>query len=666
LADEIAALEAAGECAVPTEDELAGLAPDPLAGPPDGEHGWLADLPGPLLDEYLAATAEPIRPEPLPAGLWSRAAGDGGGFAAGGVADDLPPGPVLAGLTTDMHAAGLGRLADDELVGVLRAARRLGSWSASLELSAVGDLMRRRLDEEAAGQVGRAEHADAEIAAALTLTGRAAGGVLDLAMGLARLPRTARALAAGLIDLPRAAVIVDEVAGLGDEHVARVEDQVLARAGGQTTTKLRAATRRAVIAADPLAARRRREQAERGARVERWTEHAGTAALGGRDLPPAGALAADQHLSELASGLRAAGLAGTMDQLRAQVFMALLAGQQVTSLAPPREIRSAAETARATGPVGSGSPASPDIAARGGPGSFRGGARSACDSPSSDCGGPGSADSSGSRSAAGSGSGSGLAVAGMVNLTMPLGTWLGLSQAPGEVPGFGPLDAEDSRSLAQAMAAHSRTRWCLTIIGENGRPIAHGCASRRRGPPPRGPGPPPAGPETPDGSPGPSAGSSGWAEGDSSRRVAGVGLADAAPAGAVWGRALGVGAWMAGVQLQWLESGTCAHRRESASYRPPPSLQHLIRVRQQLCVFPGCGRAARRCDLDHTIPYHLGGRTCECNLAPLCRKHHQAKQTQGWTLDQPEPGIMIWTTPGGRRYITYPYMAYSYITYPAI
>src|SRR5215468_9107380 len=77
LADEIAALEAAGECAVPTEDELDGLAPDPLSDPPDGEHGWLADLPGPLLDEYLAASVEPVRPEPLPAGLWSRPAGDG-------------------------------------------------------------------------------------------------------------------------------------------------------------------------------------------------------------------------------------------------------------------------------------------------------------------------------------------------------------------------------------------------------------------------------------------------------------------------------------------------------------------------------------------------------------------------------------------------------------
>jgi hypothetical protein len=630
LADEIAALEAAGECAVPSEAELAGLAPDPLAGPPDGEYGWLADLPGPLLDEYLAASAEPVRPEPLPAGLWSRAAGDGGGFAAGGVADDLPPGPVLAGLTGDVHAAGLGRLTDDELVGVLRAARRLGSWSASLELSAVGDLMRRRLDEEAAGQAGRAEHADAEIAAALTLTGRAAGGLLDLAMGLARLPRTARALAAGLIDLPRAMVIVDEVAGLGDEHIAGVEEQVLPRASGQTTTKLRAATRRAVIAADPLAARRRREQAERGARVERWTEHAGTAALVGRDLPPTGALAADQHLSELASGLRAAGLAGTMDQLRAQVFVTLLTGQPVTSLLSSGGMCSAAGAAGPGQPAGT---ALSDVAACGGSGSIRGGR-------GSDDGGAGSAGSSGSRSIAGSGPGNGLAVAGMVNLTMPLGTWLGLSQSPGEVPGFGSLGAEDSTSLAQAMAGHPRTRWCLTIIGENGRPIAHGCARRRRGPPPRGPGPPPTEREIRDESLRPSGNSSAGA--------------DAGRADGGWDRTRGVAAWLADVRLQWLESGVCAHRRESAGYRPPPALQHLIRVRQQLCVFPGCGRAARRCDLDHTIPYHLGGRTCECNLAPLCRKHHQAKQTQGWMLDQPEPGIMIWSTPAGRRYITYP------------
>ena len=108
------------------------------------------------------------------------------------------------------------------------------------------------------------------------------------------------------------------------------------------------------------------------------------------------------------------------------------------------------------------------------------------------------------------------------------------------------------------------------------------------------------------------------------------------------------------VRLEWLETAGCAHRREVAGYRPSAVLEHLVRVRQQVCAFPGCQRAARRCDLDHTIAYDRGGRTCECNLAPLCRRHHKAKQAPGWRLDQPEPGTMIWTTPSGRTYTTHP------------
>ena len=55
---ESAALAAAGAVIVPDEVELAGLVPDPASDPPDGVHGWLADMPGPLINEYLAATTE--------------------------------------------------------------------------------------------------------------------------------------------------------------------------------------------------------------------------------------------------------------------------------------------------------------------------------------------------------------------------------------------------------------------------------------------------------------------------------------------------------------------------------------------------------------------------------------------------------------------------------
>jgi hypothetical protein len=54
---EIAALAAAGALTAPAEDERPGPALDPDSAPADGLHAWLADLPGPLLDEYVAVTA---------------------------------------------------------------------------------------------------------------------------------------------------------------------------------------------------------------------------------------------------------------------------------------------------------------------------------------------------------------------------------------------------------------------------------------------------------------------------------------------------------------------------------------------------------------------------------------------------------------------------------
>jgi hypothetical protein len=552
---------------VPRDDELPaaalaewyGSVSDPDFDPLGEPGSWLADLP-----ELELAAAGPAVPEALPAGRLSREFGDGCGFAAGGVADNLPPGPVLAGFADDALSAGLGRLSDDELIGVLRAARRLASWSAAVELAAVADLATRRgvgtagetatigpavaHSAEAASANPAAEHIGDELAMALTLTSRAADALLDLALAMDRLPATLAALHAGRIDRYKAGVIADEVSGLAAGHAADVERQVLAQAPGQTTGQLRAATRRAVLAADPAAARERRQRAERDARVERWDEQAGTAALAGRDLPPAEVLAADHNLSALARSLQRAGAGGTMDQLRAKVYLALLAGQSPASLYPAT------------------STPSPDDAGTGpnqGPGA-----------------GPGSS----------------------VNLTMPLATWLGLAELPGMAAGYGPLDADASRQLAALLAGQPGVRWCITLTGRQGQAIAHGCAR--------------AGPDA----------------------SAGTDLVN----------------WLSGIGICQLETGECSHLRETPHYRPPPSLRHLLRVRQATCSFPGCRRPATRCDYDHTIPHDQGGRTCECNLAPLCRRHHRAKQAPGWRLDQPAPGVMIWTTPSGRTWTTGP------------
>jgi hypothetical protein len=87
-------------------------------------------------------------------------------------------------------------------------------------------------------------------------------------------------------------------------------------------------------------------------------------------------------------------------------------------------------------------------------------------------------------------------------------------------------------------------------------------------------------------------------------------------------------------------------------YRPPTAMQRLIQRRHATCVYPTCNRRSIHCDLDHTVPYDKEGRTCKCNLAPLCRAHHRIiKQHPQWTLIQPWPGLLIWVAPAGTWHI---------------
>jgi hypothetical protein len=543
----------------------------------DGE--WLACATGPASEEWPEWPSEPSGPS-----------GTGAGFAAGGLLDHLAPGSALAGFTQNAWADGLGTLGDDALVGVIRAWRRLASWAAAGELAAVAELDRRRRAEVAAGADPHlAEHVGDELAASLTLTTRSADALLDVACGLARLPLTRAALATGQIDRAKALVITEGVSCLGDAHAAAVESAVIGRAPGLTSGQLRAVTQRAVLAVDPTAAKRRQEEARKDARVEVWDERCGTAALAGRDLPPADVLAADKRIDALARHLKSAGREETLSQLRAEVFLALLQGQPVERRCP-------------------GKPLGPETTP-------------ACSRRDQDGGAaPGSA---GSATRSGRPETAGPGLTGSVNLTMPLATWLGASSEPGEAVGFGPLPADDARALADLIARQPGARWCVTLTGQDGRAIGHGCA--RVGPIP--------------------AGQAGQPRGDPGSGQ--DGLTGREPVAA---RAGPSDSWALTVTVRALAVGECFHGRESKGYQPAPSLRHLVNIRQRTCGFPGCRNPAARCDQDHTIPHDQGGRTCECNLACLCRRHHQAKQAQGWWLDQPEPGVLVWRLPHGRSY----------------
>jgi len=108
------------------------------------------------------------------------------------------------------------------------------------------------------------------------------------------------------------------------------------------------------------------------------------------------------------------------------------------------------------------------------------------------------------------------------------------------------------------------------------------------------------------------------------------------------------------VTIPRLARDRCGHARQVQSYRSGRTLRHLIDIRHRTCGFPGCRRSAVRCDADHAVPLDQGGATCECNLAPLCRRHHRTKQASSWSLAQPEPGVLVWTAPHGRSYLVRP------------
>jgi hypothetical protein len=79
----------------------------------------------------------------------------------------------------------------------------------------------------------------------------------------------------------------------------------------------------------------------------------------------------------------------------------------------------------------------------------------------------------------------------------------------------------------------------------------------------------------------------------------------------------------------------------------PTGLRRMRQLIDQTCTFPGCGKRAANCDLDHTIDRQFGGRTTLANLSHLCRNHHRDKHNTKWTITQDDAGAIEWTSPTG-------------------
>ena len=347
-------------------------------------------------------------------------------FASGMLFDVMPGRPELAGFADAAAGPGdsFGGASDDELLGVLCAWDRVEAHAAARKHAAVAEVMRRRpapgvvLEGPARMPEVWDEFTASELTAVLAVSRWDADAMLALAHDLeVKLPGTKAAFTDGIVSQEKAGIIARATAVLDPAEARAAEALVLGRAGRLTPAGLRSAIGRAVIEVAPDKATKRREQAARQARVQRWAEASGNAALEGRELPPAGVIAADQRITWWARQLKKAGLGGSMDELRARAYLDLLLGTD----SRPRQ----------DAPAGNGEPAASVI-----PAGF----------------------------------------AGTVNLITPLATLLGLADRPAEIPGLGPVDPALARDLARAAAQNPKTTWCVTVTDEQGHAIGHGCA----------------------------------------------------------------------------------------------------------------------------------------------------------------------------------------------
>jgi hypothetical protein len=399
---------------------LPGLTPDEVA-----------EIEDAAADELLAVEAattgrrgpgQPGSAQVFPGQSSSPAAAFGPGMVF-----DVLPGCAQLAVAADAAVADdrFDGISEGELVGVMCAWDRVEAHAAARKLAVITELDRRNPRPE------DAEFTADEIANALGESRFRADELLGTAGHLdTHLPGTKAALRGGTLSLGKARLIATATGLLDEAEACAAEAEVLDRAAGLTPGGLRAAIARAVIGVAPKKAKKRRETAARFARVERWAEDSGNAALAGRELSPDEVLAADERITAWAQQLRNAGLEGGMDEIRGRAFLDLLLGKDSRPGVPQA-------AGRQPGPAPAG-------------------------------------------------------FASRVTLTAPLATLTRLASRPGELSGLGPVDPWLARDLAAAAARNPRTTWCLTVTDDQGHAVAHGCARpepkshRQRA----GPGPP--------------------------------------------------------------------------------------------------------------------------------------------------------------------------------
>ncbi|MBU3066647.1 HNH endonuclease [Nocardia sp. NEAU-G5] len=277
----------------------------------------------------------------------------------------------------------LQAMSDEGLIDALQRAHGAAAFAQAAEVLAARELYRRR---EASGGEPAGEFAVAEAAVAVQITEGVAAALIDIGLGLDRLPRTREAFGSGRIDLARAQVIAESIRDLPEEMLAEVEKTLIEAAARTNPARLRQTARRWVAKLDPGGERNRRERREGDRDVRIKAVQDGMAVFDGL-LPAPGAQTVAMRLREMA--LEVCGLdPRTMPQRRADALVALADGSRRLRCGCGRETGCPAPRAEA--------PRRP-----------------------------------------------------LIQIGVPVGTLLGELDAPAHLAGYGPIDAESVRRIAE-------------------------------------------------------------------------------------------------------------------------------------------------------------------------------------------------------------------------
>ncbi|MGQ0845806.1 MAG: DUF222 domain-containing protein [Sporichthyaceae bacterium] len=530
------------------------------------------------------------------------------------------------------------------------------------------------------------ERAVDEIRAALGISATAAGRLLNTAWdAIKRLPELHAAMAAGGLDEQRAAVFVDWTAEMSDEHAHAVVAELLPRAVLDADEQLPAhllikeiAT--IGIALDPTWAERRFKESVRRRRVVGRANPDGTADVSGQSLEPHRAAAVCGRLTELARAAKRDGDPRPIDHLRVELFCGMLDGtyegmtdtEIFAALAASRPAtQDAADptdcaaapvdpAARAAAPGDCAAPAdcagetsdpaalTADVGA-----ADSAAASNATSDPAVFTADAGAADSVADSAAASNAADTARPAdapasaaasspprpvsmrraespqAG-VHLRIRLTTLLGVDRAPAELAGWTPVNPDYALDLMATMAA---AQWRYSLTDDEGHPIGSGLIRTR----PRG-----------------------WRK----RTVRHRGIVDILVPATLLRDLVEAGEGIELVDPEQYRSwypvlaeltDRMRHPKplpdDSDRRMPGRGLRRAVELDQPRCIGVGCGRPARRCEIDHRRDWALGGRTVGVNLGPVCGRDHGLKTEGLWTLHSWTIRGYRWCTALGRHYV---------------